>query len=64
VGEEEDEEEEDKWLILEQVPTTSHLVKTGFEKIVRRNEKIGIKVRFHHHIFATNLKTNSLSKLP
>jgi hypothetical protein len=23
-----------------------------------------VKVRFHHHIFATNLMTNSLAKLP
>jgi hypothetical protein len=26
--------------------------------------KILLKVRFHHHIFATNLMTNSLAKLP
>jgi hypothetical protein len=25
---------------------------------------ITLKVRFHHHIFPTNLMTNSLSKLP
>jgi hypothetical protein len=24
----------------------------------------GLKVRFHHHIFPTNLMTNSLTKLP
>jgi hypothetical protein len=28
------------------------------------NTYISLKVRFHHHLFATNLMTNSLAKLP
>jgi hypothetical protein len=51
-------------------PSTCHLGHLDFEVFSKTNivylssVNSGVKVRFHHHIFPTNLMTNSLTESP